>query len=359
MKKVLFYIDMFDRTGAQRVMANLSFLLVGKDVELILVNDYSIPKNEEIDLPDKARRIILDDNNYNKRKTSKNFYRIKKLRKILKCEKPDFALSFLEGPNKKLLLASFGLKIKTIISIRCNPASVYKNKLSYFLVNILYSLSKHVVFQTKDASMFFWKSIQKKGIIINNSVNQLFFNTKYKGDSNNIVTLGRLEPEKNQKLLIDAFINIQDKIPDAELFIYGSGSLKEELMMYSSNRIHIIENISNVQNILEQCRVFVLCSNTEGMPNALMEALAVGVPSVSTDCPCGGPKMLIENGINGFLISCGDQGALEDRILELFSNKELRKQITEACKQKSMSFHPKKINEEWLSFFENISQESS
>ena len=350
---------MFDRTGAQRVMANLSFMIVKKNVELVLVNDYEIPKEEEIELPDKARRIILDDcNNYNKGKFKKNVYRIKKLRKILKQEKPDLALSFLEGPNKKLILASLGLKINTVISIRCNPAAIYKSKFSYFVVNMLYSFSKRIVFQTQDALRFFWKRIQKKGVIINNSVNKLFFDSKYNGCSNNIVTFGRLEPEEKKKLLIDAFKNIENMVPDSELFIYGSGSLKSCFLRYSNDRIHILDNVTDVVSILEQCKVFVLCSDTEGMPNALMEALAVGVPSISTDCPCGGPKMLIENGVNGFLINCGDQKALEEDIVTLFSSKELRDQFSLACKERALLFHPDRINKQWLSFFEEVIQDS-
>ena len=350
---------MFDRTGAQRVMANLSFMLVENNIELILVNDYSIPKEEEIELPNEAKRFILDDSkNTNKGKLRRNLYRIKKLRRILKQEKPDIALSFLEGPNKKLILASMGLHIETVISIRCNPASIYKNKIIYFIVNLIYSFSKHVVFQTKDALSFFWKKIQKKGVIINNSVSKTFFDSTYRGNSNSIVTFGRLEPEKNQMLLINAFNNIKDQIPDSELFIYGSGSLKNDLIMHSDKKVHIIDNVTDVISILEECKVFVLCSNTEGMPNALMEALAVGVPSVSTDCPCGGPKMLIENNVNGFLIECGDQTSLEDRMVSLLLNQELRKRISKESRQRALMFHPDKINQQWLSFFYKISHKA-
>jgi len=347
---------MFDRTGAQRVMANLSFLLIKKNVDLILVNDYSIPKEDEIELPKKARRIILDDNkNKNYGKFRKNFYRIKKLRKILKTESPDLALSFLEGPNKKMLISSFGLKLKTAISIRCNPASIYKNYLSYFLVNLIYSLSKNVVFQTEDAKKFFWKIIQKKGIIINNSVNESFFNSNYKGNTNNIVTFGRLEDDKNHELLINAFKNVENKINGANLYIYGSGSLKDKLMRMCDYKIHILENVTDVKTILEESKIFVLPSNNEGMPNALMEAMAVGVPSISTDCPCGGPRLLIDNKENGYLFNCGDQKRLEELLVNLYNDEEQRKLFSIKSKEKAKSFHPKKINEEWLSFFEKIS----
>ena len=348
---------MFDRTGAQRVMANLSFLLAKKNVDLILINDYSIPKEEEIDLPKNARRIILDDNvNYKYGKVRKNFYRIKKLREIIKKEKPDFVLSFLEGPNKKLILASLGLKTKTVISVRCNPASVYKNILSYFIVNFIYSFSKYAVFQTTDAKAFFWKCIQKKGIIINNSVNKSFFESDYIGDSNSIVTFGRLEKEKNHKLLINAYKNVRNKMNGSQLHIYGSGSLKNELVKYiDSSDIRIIDNVTDVLSILRHCKMFILPSDTEGMPNALMESLAVGVPSISTDCPCGGPRLLIRDGYNGFLFDCGDQLSLENLMLALYNNQEIRNKFTKNSKKEALLFHPDKINNEWLNFFEKIS----
>ena len=344
---------MFDRTGAQRVMANLSFLLVKQDVDLLLINDYAVSKEEEIDLPNQARRIILDDEkNCKFKKLRKNFYRIKKLRNILKNERPDIVLSFLEGPNKKMLLAAFGLKLNTTISVRCDPSSLYKNIFKYFLVNLLYSSSKHIIFQTSDAQKFFWKSIQKKGLIINNSVNEAFFNANYSGNSNYIVSFGRLEKEKNQQLLIKAFNNVQDKIPESELFIYGSGSLKNELINLSNNqRIHILDNISDVVPVLEACKVFALTSNHEGMPNALMEALAVGVPCVSTDCPCGGPKSLIDNGVNGYLINCDDQKALENSLISLFNDPFIRNTFSINGKKKALDFHPNEINKQWLEFF--------
>ena len=114
--------------------------------------------------------------------------------------------------------------------------------------------------------------------------------------------------KKNQKILIEAFSKIEGAYPEYELIIYGEGSLRETLEkqvrdLGIEQKVKLPGNDANVLEKIRDAGIFVLSSNYEGMPNALIEAMALGIPSISTDCPCGGPKTLVQPYINGLLFS--------------------------------------------------------
>lgn len=100
--------------------------------------------------------------------------------------------------------------------------------------------------------------------------------------------------------------------------------------------------------------IFVLSSNYEGMPNALMEAMALGLPCISTDCPVGGPKTLIKNGENGLLVPVGDEEALSIAILKLIEDNELSQKIANNALKISEKFNPNIINQQWEDFINKI-----
>ena len=105
---------------------------------------------------------------------------------------------------------------------------------------------------------------------------------------------------------------------------------------------------------MSEADIFVLSSDYEGMPNALMEALAVGVPSVSTDCPCGGPKMLISNGENGLLVPVNDLNKMVEMLDYLFVHKVEKDEMGKLAKERSYAFHPEKIITEWKLYINSI-----
>ena len=110
----------------------------------------------------------------------------------------------------------------------------------------------------------------------------------------------------------------------------------------------------NVERELSLAKLFVLTSDYEGMPNALMEALAAGVPSISTDCPCGGPRELIKNGMNGLLVPCNDKYSLADSIDYLLSNENVRAKMSANAKESAKLFYPNTVNDKWRMYFEHV-----
>jgi len=147
-----------------------------------------------------------------------------------------------------------------------------------------------------------------------------------------------LAPQKNFKLLIDGFSVFYQKHPDYRLVIYGEGSLREELTAYAARRLpegicSFPGNVSDLPEHLNSVSAFVLSSDFEGMPNVLIEAMAMGVPCVSTDCPSGGPKELIENGVNGFLVPVGDAEALAQSLEKLVTETGVHPNAQEICRR--------------------------
>lgn len=358
MKKILFYIDSLRRGGAQRVMSNLVTFFCESGYETVLVNDFALQNDMHYDVPSEAKRIYLrPDNSGNA--LIKNIVRVTKLRKVIKEEKPDIVLSFMGRPNKRMLMATIGLDLKTIVSVRNDPNKEYgASKIKKYTAHQIFKLADGVVFQTEDAAEYFPEKIKNKSAIIFNPVGETFYTAVRSALPCDIVTTGRLEPQKNHKMLIDAFSRIADKCRD-DLYIYGEGPLRQELeelcvRLGVSDRVHLPGNTSDVKGVLEKANIYVLSSDYEGMPNALMEAMAVGVPAISTDCPCGGPKMLIKPGEEGLLVPCNDADALAKAMLALEQDDDKREEMGCRAAARAKDFLPSIIYKQWEEFFKHV-----
>ena len=366
MAKYLFYIDTIERTGgAQRVMAVLCEHF-GKNNEIVLVNDYIHDSKNVTDslLTNENIKIIYLSDTVKGNFVTKNIRRMKKLKKIILQEKPDLCLSFLGGCNLRMLLCMGKKKgIRRIVSVRNDPDREYSHK--RFFKNIVKSIfhrADGVVFQTEDASSYFDEKTKNKSVTIYNPVDEVFFKTKNMEPKYDIVTLGRINQQKNHKLLIEAFDIFRKSHQNKKLHIFGIGPLKEELQKTVDDLdltgSAIFEgSATNPELVLAQSEVFVLSSDYEGMPNALMEALASGVACVSTDCPCGGPKMLIEHGVNGLLVPCNDKDALAGA-METMADDSVRAEFKKKAKESAESFRTEKILDKWKSYFESIMEDN-
>jgi glycosyltransferase involved in cell wall biosynthesis len=361
MKKILCYIDMMDRTGAQRVMKNLVTFLSEKGYEVVLVNDFDISyQDNSFDIPKTVKRIFLRKT-INGNIIIKNLERMIRLRKSIVIEKPDVILSFLGRPNIRTLISAIGLDVKKIVSVRNDPNYEYGHSIVVKrLINFLFRLADGIVFQTEDAKKYFNSRIQNKSSIILNPVDSTFFLTNRKEIQNGIVTFGRLEPQKNHKLLIDAYALVASRLTDIdELFIYGEGELRDTLENYVcsiglTDKIHFPGNVENVSEILSKARMFVLSSDYEGLPNALMEAMACGTPLISTDCPCGGPKMLIKNDLQGILVKCNDVESMANAIQKILLDNEYRMKMSKKVRERAEIFEGSRIFDEWEEYLNSV-----
>jgi len=358
--KIMFYISSLAKGGAQRVILNLAEHLIAKGHQVTVVTT-AIVENE-YELPCKANRIISDisDDEITSSRIVNLKKRFCKLRNIWKTGKPDVIISFIGKNNFMAIMTAWGLDIPVVTSVRGDPKEEYYSKVNRFLAKTLMGKSTGIVLQTPDAKAYFPKWMQKKAIILDNPLNPDFIDEYYNGERENvIVSVGRIDANKNQKLIIDAFYQIADEFPDVKLVLYGDGEDREKLLKYVQNnsyqsRILLPGEVNNVKERIKRAKIFVLSSNTEGMPNALMEALALGIPSISTDCPCGGPRMLMEGKENGILVPVGDSVKMAEAMKTILESEELWHKYSKKAYEITGFLHPEMVNKKWEEYLNTI-----
>ena len=306
--------------GAERQIIMLANALVerGHEVHLIVL----AANNEKYDICDDVIRhdLTFSEN----RQGNKIINRYLALKEALKTITPDVSIHYWFQSVYFCALMSKSITGKIIYSERGDPGDDEYSGLVGIVRKCAFTRVDGFVFQSEGAKDYFGKRIQSRSIVIHNSVDihesRYFEPCKDRGKK--IVNVGRLHPQKNQKLLVEAFARIADQIPEYTLEIYGDGDLEETLRKQISdleleNRVFLRGTTKEILEQVYTASLFVLSSDYEGLPNALMEALAIGVPCISTDCKPGGARTLIQDGINGWITPVGDAGALSQRILEV------------------------------------------
>ena len=354
--KIMFYLNTLGIGGAERVMSQLATHFNKAGYCTVFVTSFA--QGQEYALGEGIVRYSLEETEIPQSRIKRNVTRITKLRKLCKQENPDVLVSFMQEPNFRAILATVGLPVKTLVSVRNDPNREYAGKLGRFVGKVILPMADACVFQTEDAKAWFPKGLQKKSQVIMNDVKEEFFDIA-RESTGNVVTVGRLNKQKNHALLIRAYAAIAAKYPDRKLLLYGKGDLHDELhrlidQLGMQDHISLQGATEDVAGVLSKAGVFVLSSDYEGMPNCLLEALAAGVPSISTDCPCGGPKMLIEHGKNGLLVPVGDEAALTESMDRLLSNPDFAQTLGENARQRAMDYSPEKVFAQWRAFVESL-----
>ena len=177
-------------------------------------------------------------------------------------------------------------------------------------------------------------------------------------DSNKILAAGRLEKQKNFLSLIKAFALVAQHFPEWSLDIFGDGNERETLSslikdLGLSEVIHLMGRQSRIQEIMPDYSVFTLSSRFEGFPLVLIEALSCGLPVVSYACPCG-PKDIVRDGVDGFLVPPGDETALAEHICQLIEDESLRRKMGTAALERAKEFSIEKVISLWMSLFEEL-----
>ena len=355
-KKVMFYFSSLSKGGSQRVILNLTESLLAKGYQVTIVTA-SVAENE-YELPQSANRIISDitkeEETTSRILNLKN--RFRKLRNIWKSEQPDVIVSFIGKNNFMSILTSRGLRIPVIVSVRAEPTIEYYNFWMRFLAKHLLGKAEGIVLQTEDSKLFFPQKTLKKAVVLPNPLDPEFTKEIYRGEKEKkIVMVGRIHSLKNQKLVIDAFAPIASKYSDYILEIWGDGEDYESMKNYITslhleNQIFMPGATGKVREKIESASLYILSSNAEGMPNSLMEAMALGLPCISTDCPCGGPRMLIQDGKNGLLTPVKDAQAMTKAIDRILGNPQFAEELGKKALDIRETLSPEKVNDAWESY---------
>lgn len=357
---ISFTVNNLNNGGAERVICNLANQLSrdGHDVRIIC---YAILKDFYFNLDNNVQIIELDkDINNRKSIFKRKIAGIVNLKKLYDAVKgSDRVVSFYTRQNCYSILVSSLQGIPVICAER-DHFFMEDGKINHIMRKFFYPHASGFIHQTE--MMRSWlrskEGVRSKDIVI---PNPLWIDTYPQRDpiEGNIVAVGRLAEQKNYEQMIEAFSIVHRKFPNANLNIYGEGPLKVSLQKIidenNLNQSVQLKGITkNVLEVYQKAQIFVMFSKGEGYPNALMEALAVGVPSISSDCPAGGPRDMIVNGKNGFLVKPGDVIALVDRMGELLSNPLLRDQFSNNAISIRETNKNEKIYHQIKSFLEEI-----
>lgn len=349
MKKVSFIIGTLLGGGAERVVTEISNKLCSEyEITIILLlnqekKDYKVNEMiKVIELPKfKSKKDML-------------IGIPRKLSTIMKELDSDIYISFCTLENTMSLLANISARKKLYISERNAPSMEHNNYLIKILRKLLYKRAYGYVFQTTDAMKYYSHSIQQRSVVIPNPVKPGLPHFKF-NNSKTICAVGRLNEQKNYPLLINSFKDFLVDCPDYKLNIFGKGILEESLLNLI-NELNLKESVElkgfskNIHNDIKEMEFYVMSSDYEGMPNALMEAMAMGLPCISSDCPSGGPKELINDYQNGILFKTGDKKELSSKMKELANNEELRRKISCEAQKISIEYDIDKIVEKWRGF---------
>lgn len=301
----------FGSGGAERVISLLLKKLI-KDFNVTLVIFYDYV---DFDIPEEVELIILlpkgDKINTFYRKAKDTLLISRKYNKLIKDKNIDISIAFLAIPNIiNGIMAKLNKNLKTIISERCFPSIMYTaNKSSKFLVKyvfpIFYPLNNHLfsnsLYINRDLKESF-KVNMPMSVIYNpieiNDVNIKSIDSISASNPLKLINVGNIYEPKNQKLILDA-IHKLDK-GEYHLTLCGSGILEEELIKYSSylkldDHVEFKGRINDVNDYLIASDCFVLSSKTEGFPNVVLEAMAIGLPVISTNCMSGPLELLNDN----------------------------------------------------------------
>ena len=349
--KIVFVTANLGSGGAERVISLLAneFDRHGYEVEIIFLKKrlvfYPIQPNIHI--------VVADEESHSTKMLKKMWW----LRRYVAKTKPDVVIPFRVSVYTATLFSLLGMCVPIISSERIDPH--IPDPIWDFLRRLLLPFTTHLVVQTSYIKSYYPKFIQKKTSVILNPVNEAVFDIIEGQVSkvSRIISVARLDPQKNQQMMIQAFAKIADKFPDWKLVIYGEGSLRTELESLISNlklhgRVLLPGRTDHVIDELRKSKVFCFSSNYEGLSNSMIEALCVGLPIVTTHV--SGTEDIVVDGENGFVVPVNDEQAMTNALERLLSHEQLLDEMGKRNGQKAMMFSMNTIYSQWEKIIKSI-----
>ena len=315
------------------------------------------------------KRIKIEDlkinyfKNYNKAFILKYILNIKKyilhskkLLRLIKKEQPNYIISL--GYEDKFIFPFINKQFFKLIREFHIGKYVKDNnfiiKFKYMINNFLLKKYDKLIVLTEEDKGY---REDKRIVVINNPLT--FYTTQFSNCENKrIISVGRLEYQKGYDILIEVWNIISKKYPDWILEVYGEGSERESLQnkvdKLGLEKSFLLKGaVKNIQDKYLESSVYIMSSRFEGMPMVLLESMAYGLPVVSFDCPCG-PKDIIKNSEDGFLVPFGNIELMAEKIEELIIDEEKRKLFGKNARKNVQRFSEDEIMKKWEKLFKNL-----
>lgn len=411
-KHIAMYIGSLQKGGAERVMVNLAEYFWSRGYHVTLVTTYIASK--EYDVPHAAWKLIdrsSDDEQSSEKSNTQNgncadnkdiveavvvdktgriqkvdlcggleggidrvftaiddtglgrakafALRFKTLQNVWRQIEPDLILSFIGKNNIMAIITAKHLNIPVVVSVRAKFEMEYPSKAMMLAMKYTFPKAAGIVLQSMGAASKLSDRLKKKVTVLPNSINPVFIRKLYQGDRDKtIVTVGRIDGNKNHKLIIDSFANIKDEYPDYKVLIYGDGPDRVRLASYVadkdlSEKIIFEGSVTDIADRIEKAGMFVLSSNMEGMPNALIEAMSLGLPCITTDCMYDTSE-LIQDDINGMVVPKGDIASMTGAMKKIIDDNEYAIRLGNKASEIQNELAPDVINRKWEDYFASI-----
>lgn len=362
--KILFVCERLSYGGSSKMLLNLANHLTNEEFNISLLS-YNGAKNHHLQYHKNLNLIHHSFNkNYTKWLSRNIFYRLRCVRFIndfLKDNHYDLIISFDDMVNINVLISKSHVKSKIIVSERSDP---YHNKFYLKIIKkLLYRKADAVVFQSTFARKFYSTIKDSKSYIIPNSISDRYLQaTLSLKKQNNIVSVARHNLfQKRQDLLIRAFKQIHEHHPNFKLILYGDGSDTEKIIEFIEShglksKVILAGVSNNIIDDIKDASLFVLSSKFEGIPNALLEAMALGIPVVTTDYSPGGVKEIIKNNENGLVVKYDAVNELATAISYMLNNPSKAHQMALLGKKSVEKYNEKSIYKLWKECFLEITK---
>lgn len=346
MRKIFFYTDDITFTGGvERVIINLANEFINKYEVTIISN--SMKKDVQYTYDKKIKFFNLDLKNNSKF--------LRKMEIILKLNK------FLKNEDGVILGMGTWNAVPLVFIKNKKLIKVASEHLAYNKIPLQTRILRKIFYKYLDGINILtefdkkkYEKLNKNIFVIPNFINYTEEKKENKLTNKKVIAIGRLEYQKGFDILLKIWDAIEKEIDDWELKIYGDGSQKEELIK-EKNKLNLknIEFCGEVKDIyskLNESSIFVLSSRYEGFGLVLLEASACGVPCVSFDCETG-PRDIINNGKNGYLIEEGDLEEFKNKIILLMKNYDLRIKIASESKKVINKYAKENVLRIWDKMF--------
>ena len=353
--KIMLCISCLSYGGAEKNIKFIAHRLLERGHEVIICNFNTKPTVQKLD--DRIR--IVDMPTYKKRYV-KRLQQLFFIKRLIKKECVDLLISFLFMPNALSAIAGRLTRTPVIVSERADPGQLkgIADRTVYFF----YRYASGAVFQTEGARNLFPKKLRRKSTVIPNPIfiNESIPDVSYEEREKTVVSVGRFaNTQKRYDVMLKAFAIFSKSHPEYTLKLYGDGEDEgkirewcEELRI--ADRVKLMGVTSTP--MADTCRdgIFLITSDYEGISNALLEAMATGLPCVSTDHTPGGARLLIEDGVNGLLAPMGDFEAIARAMQKFADNPDLAKSCGERAREVTERFAPDRIFDMWEKYLTSL-----
>ena len=362
MRRIVFITNSMGFGGAEKMLTFVANSLAERGhacciINLNTVGDYINEKQQPVREGVKLFTVTGSPTGFRR-----HAFKVREIYRIAKEFNADILIGFTAFPNFYAKVVGDLLRIPSIMSERGDPSRTavgnWKSKVLLSFIN----RSRGGVFQTDGAKVFYGEGLQKRGVVIPNPIfiNGQVPDVRFEEREKNVVSVGRLDNEqKRYDVMIQAFKLFSESHPEYTLKLYGRGSDEEQIKKWVedagiSDKVRFMGLSTQPMQDICGDGIFLITSDFEGISNALLEAMAVGLPCVSTDHTPGGARLLINDHENGLLAPIGDAEGLAKAMCEFADDPALAAKCGENARDVVDRFAPDRIIDMWENYIQKL-----